>query len=167
MEITKTTKIELRNISHSARNSEETDCFVADVYLDGKKAGEARNQGHGGPTDIYPVDLSRALDAYGATLPPHVCDFMDPETKQPATLTMDAELIVGDLLTQWILAKDLRRALGRSPLTFDAAERAIYKWSVPRGQTLAQTLEAMQKKGRDLLNMMPQAQALDLYRYFG
>ena len=40
--------IELRNISHYERGSEETPCYNATVYINGKKAIEVGNDGHGG-----------------------------------------------------------------------------------------------------------------------
>lgn len=44
--------ITLKKISISHANSEETFCYSADIYVDGKKAFSARNSGHGG-CDIY------------------------------------------------------------------------------------------------------------------
>lgn len=44
-------KIELKRISFNERMSDETNCFVADLYIDGKKVGEASNEGHGGCTN--------------------------------------------------------------------------------------------------------------------
>ena len=41
-------KIELKNISHYARGSEETPCYNATVYVNGKKTIEVSNDGHGG-----------------------------------------------------------------------------------------------------------------------
>lgn len=41
-------KLELKNISHYARGSEETPCYNATVYINGKKAIEVSNDGHGG-----------------------------------------------------------------------------------------------------------------------
>jgi len=43
-------KIELKKISFNERMSEETNCFVADLYINGKNVGECRNEGHGGCT---------------------------------------------------------------------------------------------------------------------
>jgi hypothetical protein len=42
--------LELRKISFQERMSEETNCFVADIFKKGKKVGEAHNDGHGGDT---------------------------------------------------------------------------------------------------------------------
>lgn len=38
-------KIELRRINHNAGLSEETSAFTAEVWIDGERAFEARNQG--------------------------------------------------------------------------------------------------------------------------
>ena len=45
--------IELRNIAHNKGLSQETIAFAADVYVDGKKAGNAVNNGHGGMTMVH------------------------------------------------------------------------------------------------------------------
>jgi|688.fasta_scaffold513266_3 hypothetical protein len=49
-------KLELKNVKFSEWNSEETNNFQAVVYLDGIKSGIAYNHGHGGPTDVDPID---------------------------------------------------------------------------------------------------------------
>ena len=41
-------KLEVKNISYYARGSEETPCYNATVYINGKKAIEVSNEGHGG-----------------------------------------------------------------------------------------------------------------------
>lgn len=42
--------LELKNIKVNERFSEETTQFMADIYVDGKKVGYAKNDGIGGPT---------------------------------------------------------------------------------------------------------------------
>tara|TARA_B100000900_G_C20331286_1_gene614321 strand:- start:62 stop:580 length:519 start_codon:yes stop_codon:yes gene_type:complete len=44
----KINKIEVKNISYYKRGSEETPCYNATVYINGKKAVEVSNDGHGG-----------------------------------------------------------------------------------------------------------------------
>ena len=44
-------KIELKKISFNERMSEETNAFTADLYINGKKVGYCKNEGHGGCTD--------------------------------------------------------------------------------------------------------------------
>lgn len=48
-------QLTLKNLKISAFMSEETTCFQATVYVDGKKVGTAQNDGHGGPT-YYHLD---------------------------------------------------------------------------------------------------------------
>lgn len=46
-------KIELKRFTTNARLSQETTAFAADVWVDGKKAGHAENDGHGGNTNVH------------------------------------------------------------------------------------------------------------------
>ena len=62
-------KIELRNVKYFAAGSEETSCFTATVYVDGKKAGTAQNHGTGGPTMVHPFTIEKHINDYAATLP--------------------------------------------------------------------------------------------------
>ena len=46
-------KIELKKISFNERMSEETNAFTAELYINGKKVGYCKNEGHGGCTDYH------------------------------------------------------------------------------------------------------------------
>ena len=50
----KINKLELKNISYYERGSEETPCYNATVYVNGKKAIEVSNDGRGGCDSQYP-----------------------------------------------------------------------------------------------------------------
>lgn len=56
-------KIELKNLKYAAFASHETNCFSANVFIDGVKAGTASNEGYGGPTDVHPESLLKKLNA--------------------------------------------------------------------------------------------------------
>lgn len=67
-------KIELRKISYNERMSEETNCFVADLYINGKKVGYVKNDGRGGCTDYHGDskanhELIREAEAFCKALP--------------------------------------------------------------------------------------------------
>lgn len=63
--------IELRRFTTNARLSQETTAFAADVWVDGKKAGTAENDGHGGATLVRLDPAVRdAVEAHGKTLVP-------------------------------------------------------------------------------------------------
>ena len=42
--------VQLKNIKVNLAFSEETTCFMADIFVNGKKAGYCKNDGHGGCT---------------------------------------------------------------------------------------------------------------------
>ena len=46
-------KLELKNIKYFASMSEETPCYKADIFINGKKAINVSNHGHGACDDIY------------------------------------------------------------------------------------------------------------------
>ena len=46
-------RLTLKSFKHAAFLSEETNAFSATVYFDGKRVGHAKNEGHGGSTDIF------------------------------------------------------------------------------------------------------------------
>lgn len=103
-------KIELKNIQHSERLSEETDAFAATLYIDGYKAGEASNRGHGGPTDYHAFnekgrELIKQAEEYCKTLPPVKFKAGNEEHE----LKMDLELYIGDLLEKHLQQKDLQK----------------------------------------------------------
>jgi hypothetical protein len=45
-------KVTIKNLKYAAFASQETSCFEATIYVDGKRFCTARNEGHGGP-DSY------------------------------------------------------------------------------------------------------------------
>lgn len=101
-------KVELKNIKRIAALSEETHCFDATIYIDGKKAGTVQNSGHGGPDSFSPRDLQKVLNDYAATLPPiDVSDMYDDGTVH--TMPQDAETIVGQLMDKWLEDKENKR----------------------------------------------------------
>lgn len=69
---TKAYEVAIKSLKVMESLSEETLCFTANIYVDGKKAGTASNCGHGGCTDYHFDDrkLEQDVDAWTKTLPP-------------------------------------------------------------------------------------------------
>jgi hypothetical protein len=101
--------IELKKISFYERMSEETNCFAADLYINGIKVGYAKNEGHGGPTD-YDVtdnkhrDLLKEAEAYCLSLPQVECSF-----KKGLFFPVTLEGVIDDLLTAYLVKKDAEK----------------------------------------------------------
>jgi hypothetical protein len=101
--------IELKNLKTLASLSEETHCYTAKIYVDGKPAFNASNHGHGGCDNYDPIapftyaDVKRISDWLGENRP--------PITGYGSELKVDLELEVGQLINDEIARKRLARIL--------------------------------------------------------
>lgn len=73
-------KVELKKLKTYAALSEETVAFTADVWINGKRSGDAKNDGHGGCTlvRISDRDLAKQLVEFGDSQKPAGQRFLDP-----------------------------------------------------------------------------------------
>src|SRR3546814_762709 len=103
-------KIALKNIHYDRHLSEETHAFVANLYINGFKAGVASNQGHGGNTDYHPTDkkgrkLIEEAENYCRNLPPETYLLGDQER----TIAMSLELYIDSLVDDYLQQKELQK----------------------------------------------------------
>lgn len=161
-------KIELKNVKHSEFASQETNCFEATIYVDGKRAGSARNDGHGGPTFIHPRELAQRLDAYGATLPHTVTQFTGDDGK-PFTYAQNAESIIDELLTAFLITRDVKRLLKAHILFVSAKNGKVCQTKKLRPEHLTHHLLDEERIKRQLdatriLNTVPVEEIVALMR---
>lgn len=104
-------KIELKNIKVSEHLSEETTAFTADIFVNGKKAGYAKNNGHGGCTDCrhYPEhrELFKQAEEFCLTLPPR--KFPPMFNSKGFEVPMNMEEFVDQALDNHLIAKDAKK----------------------------------------------------------
>lgn len=163
-------KVELRNVKHAAFASEETYCFEATVYIDGVKAGSVSNDGQGGAHRWSPWALEQRLDEYAATLPSVTTSFIDPKTGQPFVYQQNGESLVSDLVSDWLIARDVKRALSKRILF--VREGQLRQVSPPASQKAfllggsPAQLEALKAKLQTttILNLLPFDEAVKIYR---
>lgn len=157
-------KIELRNISTNDRLSEETTCFSATVYIDGKKAFEASNRGQGGCNDYHAFgpDFSAgnktiaAAEAWATAQPPISAYGME--------LPMDLDLYIGELIAAHQIEKDLKRALGAKVL-FKVGDAPIREIKIkPHPLDKVKAFIRGKHANAVILNDLPLADALVIYR---
>jgi hypothetical protein len=84
-------KIEIKNVKINKMFSEETICFKADVYINGKKIAYAENDGHGGSTfynayDIKDREVLKDAEQYATNLPSIKNNYGDKTYEFPMTL---------------------------------------------------------------------------------
>lgn len=119
--------VELRNVSFNERMSEETNAFVADVYVDGKKVGYAKNDGRGGDTWVQPYPETRTK--FGE------CErWLETQSKinigsetDPYMIKCNMESMVDSLFEQWLKDKEVKK--------FEKKMETRLMWGVPNGMS--------------------------------
>ena len=155
-------KIELKNFKHSDFASQETYCFEASVYIDGKKAGTVSNQGCGGCHSYHPNTLYQILAKEAAKLPHHEWRLND----QVLSVAPDADTIISELVTEALTAKDLKSGMRRRIL-FIGEDGTVYETQAMTAAALAVQLvrkDLYEKlKTKTILNLLPFTEALSIY----
>lgn len=150
----------LKKIQYLAGMSQETHCYSADLYLDGKRVGQVGNAGHGGCDEEHFINeqAEKAVRAYIDTLP-------EVDSQFGGTLKMDLEWICSDLVNDYLAKKELKKLLSKRVIWIldgklwqtntagNAAQRD--KW--------VQEIERTRKEGQVILNSMPFNDALKLF----
>jgi len=97
-------KVEIKNVKYSKFASQETNCFEATVYIDGKKEGMVSNSGQGGCNMYHPSSLGTRLDEYARTLPDiDVSHFHNDGGVH--TMKQSADTVIDDLLEKALQKK--------------------------------------------------------------
>lgn len=154
------TRLSLKKVQYSASLSEETSAFTADVYFDGKRLAHASNRGCGGSTDIYPYEGQRErlkeAEEYAQTFQ----DVITMDGKQHDLGKHSVESIVGDLLDEYLAAKDLKRLL---KTTVGIVGTKVLQMKAPYSD---RTAEHFRRQHPDvvLLNELPFDEALAAFK---
>jgi len=144
-------KVSLKKVEYSARMSEETSCFSADVYVDGVKVGHAKNRGCGGETEL--CGNFKALEEYAGTLPEReIKDFGGGPLLTPFKYKAHAEDLVDEALHAHLMRKSMKRLISKR--TVFTQDGKLY--------TTAFTNRNL-PGGCAVLNTLPENEALELY----
>jgi hypothetical protein len=132
-------KIEVKKISFSERNSDETNCFAGDLYINGKKVGYCRNSGQGGCTEIHGDTkednvLIEKAEKYCKTLPKVKSEALKFEYEQ------SLENIIDEQVTEFLVAKEKKKKLKmyEKAICFGVPNGYSYRTVYWKGRTLAQ-----------------------------
>ncbi len=149
-------KLELKAVKHSEWASQETNCYQATIYLEGKPFASVQNEGLGGPTSIYRdhrfkgdmKDWNYKKERVNKYLQMNFEDVWDFE-----------EAIVSwsdKALVDWLIMKDLRNAMKRKIL-FKKADGKLYEAKA--------TIEAIRSQYPDaqILNDMQTQEAFRIF----
>mgnify|MGYP000235750818 FL=1 len=161
-------KLELKNIKHTAWASEETHCYQASLYVDGKPVAIVSNDGHGGCDRDYDHPkfkgdyraTMKAVDAYFKSLPK-----TDASDIFPEGLEQCLEYWCADQVNNFLVSRELKKKL-KSHVLFqfkykDGIYQSKYHPTVTDGDWV---INKQAGETRRILNDMPFADALVIWK---
>ena len=162
--------IELRKFKHAEFASEETNCFEAEVWVNGRPGFHAKNDGRGGYDHYTPIsyddkgraneEIARAiLRAHAASLPPRKHGYGD------GAYTVSVETLIGDAVAAKLAEREvdrLVRKMGAAVLTIEGGKLLSRK-----GQPVAAVAAYLKRTKPDavVLNTLPESEARAVARF--
>ena len=126
-------KITLKSIKYSDFASQETACYQAKIYIDGKPFAGVSNDGRGGCDDVYPLDRVGDMKAWRARFDAIEADLAKTEivsTIKNADGTFfsypnNLESECGRLMDEWHHMKEVKKILRR--VSYIKADGKLYQ----------------------------------------
>ena len=158
--------LEMKAINHSEWASEETYCYQANVYLDGKPFAMVSNDGHGGCDRDYSHNnfkgdyraTMKKVDEYFKSLPN-----TDPCDLFPEGIEQTFEQWCHDQVCTYLYRKDLKKALKKNKVVQKKnKEGKMGLWDYDHRHTS----ENIKRHFPDavILNDLPEDEALTIWR---
>ena len=160
-------KLELKNIEHTAWASEETHCYQASLYVDGKPFALVSNDGRGGCDRDYAhpkfkgdyFDMFRSVEAHFKSLP------NDPSEWNEDGMEQRLEFWCADQVNAWLSARELKKKL-KSHVLFqlkykDGVYQTKFHPTVTNGEWV---INKQAGQTRRILNDLPFADALAIWK---
>ena len=111
--------LEMKAIKRAAFQSEETHCYEAKLYLNGKPFAIVSNDGHGGADYQYPAgdhtnaDITAIDERCKNEMPKYVSSFA------PEGMSVDLELWCALGVDDWLMRKDMKTSMKSKVLVSD------------------------------------------------
>jgi len=162
-------KIELKNISYYKQGSEETPCYNATVYVNGKKAIEVGNDGHGGMDrqDAWHekgFDLKEINDWCIKTFGQKSFTYQSDDEEKECTYDFDLEQFCHDELYKWLDLKDLKKDMNKKYLFVEDKKLYGYPRKNKDQDVTFKTFFYEKHPSAKCLNFMSFDDALTLYK---
>ena len=150
--------MELKNLSHNVTFSEETHCFRASIYINGKRMFSASNGGNGGSNFYSPSDFGKGKEAFEESMAiareeAKQYTLKKIELGEDLQWAIDAfgdgksdELIdwlIADLINEQLTLKEMRKTLKKKVTVYDPKSNDI--WHLGRDKPTDEILEKNKK----------------------
>ena len=159
-------KLELKNITYYKQGSQETPCYNAIVYVDGKKMIDVGNDGHGGSDrqngyGDYSWKEIEKVDSW-------IKDNFPKESFQSGGEThyydYDLESFCHDKLYDWLDTKSLKKDMKGKYLFVEKDQLMAYKRIASDTETTFKDFFKKNHPTSKCLNFLPFDDALKLYK---
>ena len=160
-------KLELKAIKHTEWASEETHCYQASLFVDGKPVAIVSNDGHGGCDRDY--DHPKFKGDYRATMNA-VHEYFKSLPNEPSEWSEDGfaqslEGWCGDQVNDWLSTRELKRKFKSHVLVQLKGKEGIFQTKFHPTVTKGEWVIYKQAgETRRILNDMPFDEALTLWR---
>ena len=160
-------KLELKNIKHTEWASQETHCFQASLYVDGKAVAIIGNDGQGGCD--YEHDHPKCKVDYRATMKA-VHAYFKALPNEPSEWSEDGfpqqlEYWCAEQINDWLSAKELKRKMKSYVLIQLLSKEGIYQTKYHPTTTKGEwVINKQAGETRRILNDMPFDEALAIWR---
>tara|TARA_R110000782_G_scaffold257051_1_gene346294 strand:- start:615 stop:1136 length:522 start_codon:yes stop_codon:yes gene_type:complete len=127
-------KLSLKNIKYSEHASQETNNFVAELYVDGKPFALVHNEGTGGcdmhhKHDKNPQSYSDFNQELNRIMTWHKENIQVPcEDEEKGWYAGCLESAVNDILVDHLIIKDVKKLMSRSMIVFEKGKKGFYKY---------------------------------------
>ena len=159
--------VELKNIKHTQWASEETHCYQAALYVDGKPVAIVSNDGHGGCDRDY--DHPKFKGDYRATMKA-VHDYFktlpktDPCEWMPDGMEQQLEFWCADQVNEFLCSRDLKRKMKSHVLVQLKGKDGVFQTkfhpTVTKGEWVINKQAGVTRR---ILNDMPFDEALVIW----
>jgi hypothetical protein len=163
-------KIELKNISYYKQGSEETPCYNAIVYVNGKKAIDVGNDGHGGCDHQYGIgeynykDIEEVNKWCIKTFDQQSFTYQSDGKEEVCTYDFDLEQFCHDELYKWLDKKALKKDMQKKYLFVEKGQLMAYKRIANDTETTFKDFFKKNHPTSKCLNFLPFDDALKLYK---
>jgi len=146
-------KLELKKIEYSPFASEETHCYQADLWVDGKKWAVVGNDGHGGPDHLTLCDRGGDVIAEMRKVNAWLCDSERgvAYAKECAEaygegMAYDLEAWCSEQMNMWLTVWDMRRVM-KKKLLWVGEDGAVYQCGLRSGRAVTKEIrETMRQR---------------------
>ena len=174
--------IELKNFKHSEFMSQETHAFEATVWVDGKRAFTAENDGHGGADFYLPVKgqtrsdmtkihqqirdhhLEKVFNDMNKT---YFRNCPDEDNEWVKNLSDEAivEIVIADLITKKLMTKTLKQRFRKNVLILeeDGSISLLGFKGKPKIEPIHIAVVEDQHPDAIIMNTLPLDKAVDIY----